>query len=103
MNDKEIIPADDMEEMDVTPFIDYLKTKNGHEIASIVITIFEDLKNVTLDLTADSMKLEKLIQVFLVLLVIVSVVAFTILDKFNSSFGVLFGTLFGSSITTQSI
>jgi hypothetical protein len=83
------------EEIDIGPFLSYLETEKGHEIASRVLSIFEDIKKAALEKNASHAKFEKWLQVGIVLFVIVASSLLTYVEKFDSTVAVLFGTLVG--------
>lgn len=83
------------DEIDLSPVVEYLSTANGHEIASRILTIFEDVKKSTLERNASHAKFEKWLQVAIIVLVIGASTWLTVIDKFDSTIGVLFGTLVG--------
>lgn len=91
----ELEKTEDNEEASVEPFFEYLKSDKGHEIFKRVIAIIEDVKKATLDRTTDHAKFEKLLQVVIILVVVISTSLLTYFGKFDSSVGVLFGTLVG--------
>lgn len=83
------------EELDLSPFLNYLQTKQGHEISSRVLKIFEDIKKSALDHRSKHSITEKWIQAGIILAVIVSSSLLAHFGKFDSSMGVLYGTLVG--------
>ena len=83
------------EEMDFGPFLNYLQTEKGHEALQRVLSMFEDIKKVTLDKTAAQVKFEKMFQLLGVSFVIIATSILTYCDKFEASLGVLFGSIVG--------
>jgi len=83
------------EEIDIGPFLVYLESEKGHEIASRVLCIFEDIKKAALEKNASHAKFEKWLQVGIVLFVIIASSLLTYAGKFDSTVAVLFGTLVG--------
>ena len=83
------------EEFDISPFLYYLESKNGHELASRVLAIFEDIKKATLDNASSHAKFEKWLQAVIVVVVVGAASTLTYFGKFDSTLGVLFGTLVG--------
>lgn len=88
------------------PFIEYLLTAQGHEIATRIINIFEDIKKATIDKSAKQAELNLelthrynrhlLIQQYVVFVVgIIAASALIYFEKFNSTAGVFFGTVLG--------
>lgn len=93
---KDISPGhNDEEEIDVGPFLAYLESDKGHELASRTLKIIEDIKKATLEKTSSHAKFEKWLQVLIIAIVVVSSSVLTYFGKFDSSVGVLFGTLVG--------
>jgi hypothetical protein len=101
-----LIPPKNNDDIDFSPFFDYLKSTNGHEIASRVIGLIEGLKKNTLDIHAEQTRLDLQLThkfksrfiflqgvVFLSTLVVASILVYY--DKFNGTVGLLFGTLVG--------
>jgi hypothetical protein len=83
------------DEIDVSPFFEYLKTDKGHEVATRVLDIFNDIKQATLAQATTHLRIEKWIQLALILAVVIAATILTLHDKFNPTIGVLFGTLVG--------
>lgn len=83
------------EDFDISPFLSYLKTKEGQEIATRVVAIFEELRKVSLDRSSSLKTVETYLRYVMVLAVIVAAVTLSLYDKFDSTIGVLFGTLIG--------
>jgi len=73
----------------------YLMSPQGHEIAGRIVAIFEDLKKTALSHTASTVKLEKVLQIVIVVAVIVAATLLAVLGKLESPIAVLFGTLVG--------
>ena len=87
-------------------FFEYLQSKEGHKLASRVVTLIEDIKKVTLDRNAELSKLQMeatkdhrkntmIFQGMIIIAVIGATVALVLSGKFDSTVGVLFGTLIG--------
>jgi hypothetical protein len=94
--DRQMIDTDDEEEeIEFCPFLAYLESERGHELASRLLKIVEDIKKATLENTARHAKFEKWLQVMIILVVVVSSSILTYFGKFDSTIGVLFGTLVG--------
>lgn len=83
------------EELDFGPFFQYLSTANGHEIASKVVGIIDDIKKVTLAQSSSHAKLETSLKILVILAVIAAASLLTFWDKLSPTTGVLFGTLVG--------
>lgn len=86
--------ADD-EEFDFSPFLEYLKSDRGHELASRVLGIVEDLKKGALEKNANHAKFERTLQVTVIAVVVLASSFLTYTGKFDASVGVLFGTMVG--------
>jgi hypothetical protein len=96
IENKEIVPIEDEEEeIDVGPFLAYLESDKGHELASRTLKIIEDIKKATLEHTSSHAKFEKWLQVLIIAIVVVASSTLTYFGKFDSTVGVLFGTLVG--------
>lgn len=80
---------------DLQPFLNYLQSQQGHEIASRVLKIFEDVKKATLEKTTSHAAFEKWLQAGIVVVVVIAASTLSYLGKFDTSLGVLFGTLVG--------
>ncbi len=80
---------------DLQPFLNYLQSQQGHEIASRVLKIFEDVKKATLEKTTSHAAFEKWLQAVIVVVVVGAASTLSYLGKFDTSLGVLLGTLVG--------
>lgn len=94
-DNRNLQPVNDDEEIDIGPFLAYLESEKGHEIASRSLKIIEDIKKATLETSSSHAKFEKWLQVTIIVIVIVSSSVLTYFGKFDSTLGVLFGTLVG--------
>jgi hypothetical protein len=83
------------EEWDVSPFFEYLKTPQGHEVTTRVLQVVEDIKKATLDKSASHAISERWLQGIIIVIVILATSILSYLGKFETSVGVLFGTLVG--------
>lgn len=86
---------DEKEETDVSPFFEYLRSPEGHEIAKSVIGIIQDIKKAALTSTTGQIKLEKTLQIGIVFAVIIAASILAGIDKLSTPVGILFGTLVG--------
>ncbi len=94
--EKGIAEIDNVEDnIDVGPFLAYLESDKGHELASRILKIIEDIKKATLETTTSHAKFEKRLQVTIILTVVLASSILTYVGKFDSTVGVLFGTLVG--------
>lgn len=75
--------------------IDYLSSDKGHEIASRLISVIESVKHSTIDSSATNVRIEKIVQAFVIVMVVGATSVLVALGKFEASVGVLFGTLVG--------
>ncbi|MGQ0704181.1 MAG: hypothetical protein ACT4PM_13725 [Gemmatimonadales bacterium] len=92
------LPSDEPEEeeqLDTSPFFEYLKTAQGHEVATRLLTILEDVKKAALSHTSTLAKRETWFHVAVFSVVIGAAVTLAILDKFSTPVGILLGTLVG--------
>lgn len=78
-----------------TTAFDYLQTHQGHEVAQRLMTIFEKLADAKVNRDAAAAKLERYIQVGIIVLVVAASTTLAIVDKFNATIGLLFGSLVG--------
>ena len=86
------------EEIDVSPFMDYLQSPQGHEIASRLVGIIEEVKKVTLDKNFSHAKFNRWMEAGVIVVVIGSVVLLSIMDKLNPTVGMLLGSVVGLSL-----
>ncbi len=78
-----------------TPFFDYLKSENGHQIASRILGLIEDVKKATLDKNYSHAKFNRVMEASVIVAVIVVVAWLSIIDKLNPTVGVLLGSVVG--------
>lgn len=83
------------EEADFSPFFDYLQSPQGHEVVTRVLTMVDDIKKATITHSASGVKLEKWLQVGILIVVVIASTALAVMGKFDATIGVLFGTLVG--------
>jgi hypothetical protein len=83
------------EEMDFSPFFDYLKTPQGHEVATRVLQIIEDVKKATIDKSHAHAKFERWLQAGVIMLVVVALVILSVFDKLNPTVAVALGSIVG--------
>lgn len=81
--------------LDASPFFEYLRSEKGHELASRIVSVVEDIKKATLDRTARHATLAMRFQVGILLSAIVAVTFLSILEKFTPEIGFVFGALVG--------
>jgi hypothetical protein len=80
---------------DLQPVLNYLQSPQGHEIASRLLKVVEDVKKSTLEKTTSHAIFEKWLQAGIILVVVVAASVLSYLGKFDTSLGVLFGTMVG--------
>ena len=85
----------DKQEVDVSPFFEYLKTEQGYKVVTRILDIVDDVKKATIMQTTAHVKIEKWVQLAIILAVVGATSVLTAMDKFDPSVGVLFGTLVG--------
>lgn len=83
------------EELDFTSFWEYLKTPQGHEVASRVVGIFDDIKKLSLSRTSSHRSLETVAKYIIIGLVVIAVAGLSYLEKLDPTTGMLFGTIVG--------
>jgi hypothetical protein len=88
-------PEVESEETDWQPLINYLQSQQGHEIASRILAIVEDVKKSTLEKTTSHAKFEKWLQLVVIVVVVIATSTLSYFGKFETSVGVLFGTMVG--------
>jgi hypothetical protein len=94
--DTELLPAsEEGQEVDFSPFIDYLQSPQGHEIASRVVGIIEDVKKATIDKNYSHAKFNRWVEAGVILVVVGAVVGLSVVDKLNPTVGVLLGSVVG--------
>lgn len=92
----ELIPSGKPnDEIDLAPLLAYLRSPQGHEIATRLLTVVEDVKKSTLEKTTSHAAFEKWLQAGIIMVVVVASSLLSYLGKFDTSLGVLFGTLVG--------
>jgi hypothetical protein len=88
------------------PFIDYLQTKEGHELASRIVSLFEAIQKATIESAAEqkrkemefhhkTLKLWMWLQSAVFIAVILSAVVLAWHGKLEATVASLMGTLFG--------
>lgn len=80
---------------DIQPILNYLQSPQGHEIASRLLSVVEDVKKSTLEKSTSHAVFEKWIQSLIIFVVVAAASILAYLGKFDTSLGVLFGTLVG--------
>lgn len=89
------VASEEDQEVDFSPFIDYLQSPQGHEIASRVVGIIEDVKKATIDKNYSHAKFNRWVEAG-VIVVVVGVVAYlSIIEKLNPTVGILLGSVVG--------
>lgn len=83
------------DEDDWQPFLAYLKSPQGHEIATRLLSVIEDVKKTTLEKTTSHATFEKWLQAGIIAVVVIASSLLSYFGKFDTSLGVLFGTLVG--------
>lgn len=86
-------------EMEMDPdsnaLVEYLKTEKGHQLATKVIGILDDIKKAFLGKTAGQTLIEKWQLALSISVIVFAVTLLTLFDKLDPSVAILFGTLFG--------
>lgn len=92
----ELLPApEEDQEVDFSPFIEYLQSPQGHEIASRIVGIIEDVKKATIDKNYSHAKFNRWVEAGVILVVVGAVVGLSVVDKLNPTVGVLLGSVVG--------
>lgn len=87
--------SEEDQEVDFSPFLDYLQSPQGHEIASRVVGIIEDVKKATIDKNYSHAKFNRWVEAWVIFVVVGAVVGLSIVDKLNPTVGVLLGSVVG--------
>lgn len=85
----------DEEELDYSPVLEYLQSPQGHELASRIVGIVEDVKKATIDKNFSHAKFNRWLEVGVIVVVVAAVVGLSIIDKLNPTVGVLLGSVVG--------
>lgn len=92
----ELLPAVEQEqEVDFSPFVDYLKSPQGHDIASRVVGIIEDVKKATIDKNYSHAIFNRWMEAGVIVVVVGAIVGLSVVDKLNPTVGVLLGSVVG--------
>lgn len=83
------------EEGDWSPFFDYLQTPQGHEIASRVLGVVEDVKKSTLDKNSEHSRMTLVVQGLIIGVIIGAGTWLASIDKLTSTISALLGTIVG--------
>lgn len=86
---------DENQEVDFSPLLDYLQSPQGHDIASRIVSIVEDVKKVTLDKNYSHAKFNRWMEAGVIAIVVSAVVGLSVIDKLNPTVGVLLGSVVG--------
>ncbi|GAB5562816.1 MAG: hypothetical protein SynsKO_44630 [Synoicihabitans sp.] len=88
-------PSDKEEEIDLTPFLAYLQSEKGHELAARIVSLIEDTKRVTIDKTYSNAKFNRWMEAGVIVVVIIATVLLSFYDKLNPTVGVVLGSVVG--------
>lgn len=83
------------EKSDFAPLLDYLRSPQGHEMASRVVGVIEDVKKATVDKSFSHAKFNRWIEAGVIAVVVLSVGGLSLFDKLNPTVGVLLGSVVG--------
>lgn len=83
------------DEIDTSRLFTYLQSAQGHEIAKSVVEIVQDIKKAALNQNTSQARLEKYLQLGIVLTVITAASVLAGIGKLDSTISVLFGTMLG--------
>src|SRR5260221_977273 len=86
---------DPKSEINFKPFLEYLESANGHELASRLLGIVEDIKKSALHKSTSHAIFEKILQATIIVVVVVATSLLTYFQRFDTSIAVLFGTFVG--------
>jgi hypothetical protein len=85
----------DEEELGYPPFLEYLQSPQGHELASRIVGIVEDVKKATIDKNFSHARFNRWVEAGVIAIVVAAVVGLSIIDKLNPTVGVLLGSVVG--------
>ncbi len=88
-------PAKGDDEIDFSSFFQYLQSQQGHEMASRVIGLIEDVKKAAVDKSYSNVKFNRWMEAGIIVVVITATVLLSILDKLTPTVGILFGSIVG--------
>lgn len=83
------------DEIDFSPLITYLTSKNGHEIATEIVKIIKTKVDYSVGITKMAQILDQVVKIVLVALVLGSATWLSIEDKFTPTISLLMGTVVG--------
>jgi hypothetical protein len=83
------------DETDFQPLFTYLQSPQGHEIATRLLSVVEDVKKSTLEKSTSHAIFEKWLQAGIIFVVVIAASLLSYFGKFDTSLGVLFGTMVG--------
>lgn len=78
-----------------SPFIEYLQTEKGHQMATRVIGMAEDFKKMLLYKSGSHSLVEKWQLAIVIFAIVGAVTLLTLFNKFDPAVGILFGVLVG--------
>lgn len=81
------------------PFLDYLHSKRGHELANRILDVVEDFKKASLEKNTKAFLLQfkwvTIIQVLIVASAMAAATYLTVQDKFTTTISLFLGTVIG--------
>jgi hypothetical protein len=78
-----------------SPFIEYLQTEKGHQMATRIIGMAEDFKKMLLSKSGSHSLVEKWQLAIVIFAIVGAVTLLTLFNKFDPAVGILFGVLVG--------
>ncbi|MGD9102906.1 MAG: hypothetical protein PVH97_12850 [Desulfobacterales bacterium] len=78
-----------------SPFIEYLQTEKGHQMAARILGMAEDFKKMLLYKSGSHSLVEKWQLAIVIFAIVGAVTVLTLFDKFDPAIGILFGVLVG--------
>jgi hypothetical protein len=94
-NDQHSDPHENEQENVSSPFIEYLQTEKGHQMAARVIGMAEDFKKMLLYKSGNQSLVEKWQLAIVIFAIVGAVTLLTLFNKFDPAVGILFGVLVG--------
>jgi hypothetical protein len=78
-----------------SPFIEYLQSEKGHQMATRIIGMAEDFKKMLLYKSGSHSLVEKWQLAIVIFAIVGAVTLLTLFNKFDPAVGILFGVLVG--------
>ena len=103
MTEKDQTDTQTETDQETNPLVEYLKTEKGHQLASKIIGIIDDLKKAFLGKKAGQTVMEKWQLAITISVIVFAVTLLTLMDRLDPSVAILFGTIFGYLIGKKNL